>query len=39
MAHSSQEQGNALADVLFSDYNPAGRLLASWVKSLNDLPP
>jgi beta-glucosidase len=39
MAHSSQEEGNALADVLFGDYNPAGRLGATWVKSLDDLPP
>ena len=39
LAHSSQEEGNALADVLFGDYNPAGRLAATWVKSLNDLPP
>jgi beta-glucosidase len=39
MAHNSQEEGNALADVLFGDYNPAGRLAATWVKSLNDLPP
>jgi beta-glucosidase len=39
MAHSSQEEGNALADVLFGDYNPAGRLVATWVGSLNDLPP
>jgi beta-glucosidase len=39
MAHSSQEEGNALADVLFGDYNPAGRLVATWVKSLEDLPP
>ncbi|HMD70019.1 MAG TPA: glycoside hydrolase family 3 C-terminal domain-containing protein [Bryobacteraceae bacterium] len=39
MAHSSQEEGNALADVLFGDYNPAGRLTATWVKSLDDLPP
>ena len=39
MAHSSQEEGNALADVLFGDYNPAGRLAATWVASLNDLPP
>jgi len=39
MAHSSQEEGDALADVLFGDYNPAGRLVATWVKSLDDLPP
>ena len=39
MTHSSQEEGNALADVLFGDYNPAGRLVATWVKSLDDLPP
>jgi len=39
MAHSSQEEGNALADVLFGDYNPAGRLSVTWPKSLNDLPP
>ena len=39
MSHSSQEQGNALADVLFGDYNPAGRLSVTWPKSVNDLPP
>jgi len=39
MAHSSQEEGNALADVLFGDYNPAGRLSTTWVASLTDLPP
>jgi beta-glucosidase len=39
MAHSSQEEGNALADVLFGDYNPAGRLVSTWVKSVEDLPP
>jgi beta-glucosidase len=39
LAHSSQEEGNALADVLFGDYDPAGRLVATWVKSLDDLPP
>ena len=38
MAHSSQEEGNALADVLFGDYNPAGRFVSTWVASLNDLP-
>ena len=39
MAHNSQEEGNALADVLFGDYNPAGRLDQTWVKSIDDLPP
>lgn len=39
MAHSSQEEGNALADVLFGDYNPGGRLAVTWVRSLDDLPP
>jgi beta-glucosidase len=39
MSHSSQEEGNALADVLFGDYNPAGRLVVTWPKSIDDLPP
>ena len=39
MAHNSQEQGNALADVLFGDYNPAGRLVSTWPMSLEQLPP
>jgi beta-glucosidase len=39
MTHASQEEGNAIADVLFGDYNPAGRLVATWFASLNDLPP
>ena len=39
MAHGSQEEGNALADVLFGDYNPAGRLVETWPVSLKQLPP
>jgi beta-glucosidase len=31
--------GHALADVLFGDYNPAGRLPVTFVKSLDDIPP
>jgi beta-glucosidase len=38
MAHSSQEEGNALADVLFGDYNPGGRLVQTWPRSLDQLP-
>jgi len=39
MAHNSQEEGNALADVLFGDYNPAGRLVHTWPRTLDQLPP
>jgi beta-glucosidase len=39
MTHNSEEQGSALADVLFGDYNPAGRLTQTWVASEADLPP
>ena len=39
MAHNSQEEGNALADVLFGDYNPGGPAGVTWAKSLDDLPP
>jgi beta-glucosidase len=38
-AHASQEEGNALADVLFGDYSPGGRLNQTWPKSLTQLPP
>jgi beta-glucosidase len=39
MAHNSEEEGNALADVLFGDFNPGGRLVDTWPQSINDLPP
>ena len=39
MTHSSQEEGTGLADVLFGDYNPAGRLTETWVASMDQLPP
>lgn len=39
MALNSQEEGSALATVLFGDYNPAGRLVQTWPKSLDQLPP
>lgn len=39
MTHASQELGNALADVLFGEYNPGGKLAQTWPKSLDQLPP
>jgi beta-glucosidase len=39
LAQNSQELGNALADVLFGDYNPGGRLTQTWPHSLDQLPP
>lgn len=37
-SHAGQELGNAVADVLFGDYNPAGRLNMTWYKSVDQLP-
>jgi beta-glucosidase len=39
VTHASQELGNGLADVLFGDANPGGRLVQTWPKSLDQLPP
>jgi beta-glucosidase len=38
ITHGSEEQGNGLADVLFGDVNPAGRLTQTWVKDEAELP-
>ncbi|WP_028611353.1 glycoside hydrolase family 3 C-terminal domain-containing protein [Paenibacillus harenae] len=37
LSHAGQELGNALADVLFGDYSPAGRLNMTWYKSEEQL--
>ncbi len=39
VTHASQELGNGLADVLFGDANPGGRLVQTWPESLDQLPP
>lgn len=36
--YPSEEGGNALADVLFGDYNPSGKLSVSFPRSVGDLP-
>ncbi|MDD4969517.1 MAG: glycoside hydrolase family 3 C-terminal domain-containing protein [Paludibacter sp.] len=33
-----QAQGTAIADVLFGDYNPGGKLASTWFKSTTDIP-
>ena len=38
MAQSSQDEGTALAKVLFGDYNPGGHLVRTWPKSADQLP-
>jgi beta-glucosidase len=39
VTHHNQEQGHAVADVLFGEHNPAGRLTTTWPRSLDQLPP
>ena len=39
MSQNSQELGSALADVIFGDVDPGGRLVQTWPKSLDQLPP
>jgi beta-glucosidase len=36
--YPGQEGGNAVADVLFGDYNPAGRLPVTYYKSIDQIP-
>ncbi|MCG8701016.1 MAG: glycoside hydrolase family 3 C-terminal domain-containing protein [Bacteroidales bacterium] len=37
--YPGEEGGNAIADILFGDYNPAGRLPMTYYKSVDQLPP
>jgi len=36
--HPGIEAGNAVADVLFGDYNPAGKLTATWPVNVGQIP-
>ena len=37
--YPGQAGGEAIADVIFGDYNPGGRLPVTYYRSVNDLPP
>ena len=39
VSQSSQEMGNALAAVIFGKVSPAGRLVQTWISSIDQLPP
>jgi len=36
--NAGQEQGNAIADALFGDYNPGGKLCSTWFRDVTQLP-
>jgi beta-glucosidase len=38
VTHAAQEQGTAIAAVLFGDYDPSGRIVQTWPRSLDQLP-
>jgi beta-glucosidase len=39
LAHSSQDEGWAIAEALFGDYNPGGHTIVTWPASMDQLPP
>jgi len=39
ITQSSQEMGNAIADVIFGIKSPSGRLVQTWISSIDQLPP
>lgn len=39
VTQSSQEMGNAMADVIFGKVSPSGRLVQTWITSIDQLPP
>jgi len=39
ITHNAQEEGTAIAEALFGTINPSGRLVQTWPKSLDQVPP
>jgi beta-glucosidase len=39
VSQSSQETGNAIANVIFGKVSPSGRLVQTWISSIDQLPP
>jgi beta-glucosidase len=39
VSQSSQEMGNAIAEVIFGKVSPSGRLVQTWISSIDQLPP
>jgi beta-glucosidase len=39
VSQSSQELGNGVADVIFGKVSPAGRLVQTWISSIDQIPP
>ena len=39
VSQSSQEMGNAVAEAIFGKFSPAGRLVQTWISSIDQLPP
>jgi beta-glucosidase len=39
ITHNAQEEGTAIADALFGGIDPGGRLVQTWPKSLDQVPP
>ncbi len=39
VTQSSQEMGNAMADVIFGKVSPSGRLVQTWITEIDQLPP
>ena len=39
VSQSSQEMGNAVAEAIFGNFSPAGRLVQTWISSIDQWPP